>query len=80
MQYDDGLHPYMEATGPGSMYDPHAVSHRSLQGMSHHSPHMNHTANMFHAAPPPTNHVSSNHAMPPQVNDVHKRDKDSIYG
>lgn len=68
----------MDATGPGSMYDPH-VGHRSLQGMSHHSPHMNHTANMFHTAPPPTNHVTTNHVMAP-VNDVHKRDKDSIYG
>ncbi|XP_065222266.1 homeobox protein homothorax isoform X2 [Planococcus citri] len=77
-RYDDGLHPYMDAAGPGAMYDPH-VGHRSLQGMSHHSPHMNHTANMFHTAPPPTNHVTTNHVMTP-VNDVHKRDKDSIYG
>ncbi|KAK7602987.1 hypothetical protein V9T40_002986 [Parthenolecanium corni] len=68
----------MDAPAPGSMYDPHA-GHRSMQGITHHSPHMNHTANMFHNTPPAANHVPPNHVMP-QVNDVHKRDKDSIYG
>lgn len=75
-QYDDGIHPYME-TPPGGMYDPHA-GHRPLQAMAHHSPHMNHAAmHQFH----PANHVApaANHVMG-AVPDVHKRDKDSIYG
>lgn len=78
-QYDDGIHPYMDAASGGGMYDPH-VPHRPLQ-MAHHSPHMNHAAAMhagYHA-----NHVSSavtNHVMSPVVPDVHKRDKDAIYG
>ncbi|EEB19048.1 Homeobox protein Meis1, putative [Pediculus humanus corporis] len=60
------------------MYDPH-VGHRPLQ-MAHHSPHMNHAAAMhgYHG-----NHVSSavtNHVMSSGVPDVHKRDKDAIYG
>lgn len=68
----------MEAAS-GGMYDPH-VAHRPLQ-MAHHSPHMNHAAAMhagYHA-----NHVGSavgNHVMSAAVPDVHKRDKDAIYG
>ncbi|XP_054260816.1 homeobox protein homothorax isoform X2 [Macrosteles quadrilineatus] len=76
-RYDDGIHSYMD-TPPGAMYDPHA-GHRPLQAMAHHSPHMNHaTMHQFH---PATNHVApaANHVMG-AVPDVHKRDKDSIYG
>lgn len=62
---------------PPSMYDPH-VAHRPLQSLSHHSPHMNHASmHQYHG-----NHVStpvSNHVMG-NVPDVHKRDKDAIYG
>ncbi|XP_075221771.1 meis homeobox homothorax isoform X3 [Lycorma delicatula] len=78
-RYDDAIHPYMEAP-PGAMYDPHAA-HRPLQTMAHHSPHMNHAnLHQFHAAAA-ANHVApaSNHVMG-AVPDVHKRDKDSIYG
>uniref|UniRef100_A0A1B6M0P5 Homeobox domain-containing protein n=1 Tax=Graphocephala atropunctata TaxID=36148 RepID=A0A1B6M0P5_9HEMI len=76
-RYDDGIHPYMD-TPPGSMYDPHA-GHRPLQSMAHHSPHMNHAG--IHQFHPAANHVApaANHVMG-AVPDVHKRDKDSIYG
>ncbi|KAJ8880594.1 hypothetical protein PR048_017064 [Dryococelus australis] len=75
LQYDDGIHPYME-NPPPSMYDPH-VAHRPLQGIAHHSPHVNHGMHQYHAA----NHVApvANHVMG-AVPDVHKRDKDAIYG
>ncbi|KAG8283276.1 Homeobox protein Meis2 [Homalodisca vitripennis] len=65
-------------TPPGSMYDPHA-GHRPLQTMAHHSPHMNHAG--IHQFHPAANHVApaANHVMG-AVPDVHKRDKDSIYG
>ncbi|GAB6020537.1 hypothetical protein CHUAL_003220 [Chamberlinius hualienensis] len=71
-RYDDGLTPHygpMEVSP--SMYDPHG--HRPMPLT--HSPHMNH-AMQYHP-----NHVSSisNHVMG-QVPDVHKRDKDAIYG
>jgi len=59
------------------MYDPHG-GHRSLQALGHPSPHLNHGHNMhqFHG-----NHVGNvgNHVMG-AVPDVHKRDKDAIYG
>lgn len=74
LQYDDGIHPYMDT--PGSMYDPH----RSAQlGLQHHSPHVAHSMHQYHA---PTNHVApvANHVMGAAVPDVHKRDKDAIYG
>uniref|UniRef100_A0A1B6CLX0 Homeobox domain-containing protein n=1 Tax=Clastoptera arizonana TaxID=38151 RepID=A0A1B6CLX0_9HEMI len=76
-KYDDGIHPYMD-TPPGSMYDPHA-GHRPIQSMTHHSPHINHAG--MHQFHPAANHVASaaNHVMG-AVPDVHKRDKDSIYG
>ncbi|XP_014250494.1 homeobox protein homothorax isoform X1 [Cimex lectularius] len=72
-RYEEGIHPYMEPPTPGAMYDPH-VGHRPLQGIQ---PHLNH--NMHY--PTGGNHVSpvTNHVMGP-VPDVHKRDKDSIYG
>ncbi|KAF6216081.1 hypothetical protein GE061_000419 [Apolygus lucorum] len=72
-RYEEGIHPYMEPPTPGAMYDPH-VGHRPLQGIQ---PHLNH--NMHY--PTGGNHVSpvANHVMGP-VPDVHKRDKDSIYG
>lgn len=70
-QYEEGIHPYMEGGGAaaGAMYD-----HRPLQSLQ---PHLNHGLHY----PPPGNHVSpaSNHVMG-AVPDVHKRDKDSIYG
>ncbi|XP_034238703.1 homeobox protein homothorax isoform X1 [Thrips palmi] len=73
-RYDEGLHGYMDAGG--SLYD----SHRALQGMphAHHSPHVGNHAPAMH----PYNHVSApqNHVMAGGVPDVHKRDKDSIYG
>ncbi|XP_039282629.1 homeobox protein homothorax isoform X4 [Nilaparvata lugens] len=84
--YEDAIHPYMDAP-PGAMYDPHVRPMQAMQ--AHHSPHLNHhaTANLhqFHATPtaPTPNHVppppSANHVMG-AIPDVHKRDKDSIYG
>ncbi|XP_069672632.1 homeobox protein homothorax isoform X2 [Periplaneta americana] len=75
-RYDDGIHPYNMGDAPTSMYDPH-VAHRPLQNITHHSPHMNHGMHQYH----PGNHVApvSNHVMG-SVPDVHKRDKDAIYG
>lgn len=74
-RYDDGIHPYMD-NPPPSMYDPH-VAHRPLPINTHHSPHMNHGMHGYHS----TNHVAgvTNHVMG-SVPDVHKRDKDAIYG
>jgi homeobox protein homothorax len=78
-RYDDGVshgYPGMESM-PASMYDPHSVGHRSLQPLAHPSPHMNHSHPMYHHQ---SNHVpTGNHVMAP-VPDVHKRDKDAIYG
>jgi hypothetical protein len=76
VQYDDGMHTSYMGDAPPSMYDPH-VAHRPLQNIAHHSPHMNHGMHQYHTA----NHVApvSNHVMGP-VTDVHKRDKDAIYG
>nr|UPO70982.1 homothorax-2 [Phrynus marginemaculatus] len=73
MQYDDGLPHYGTMDGPASLYDPH----RAMQALPH-SAHMNHTPSMHQYG----NHVSgviSNHVMG-SVPDVHKRDKDAIYG
>jgi homeobox protein homothorax len=55
-----------------SPYDPLG---RQMQSLSH-GPHMNHgpTMHQYHG-----NHVMSNHVMG-AVPDVHKRDKDAIYG
>ena len=74
MQYDDGIHPYTMGDAPPSIYDPHM---RPVQNIPHHSPHMNHGMHQYH----PGNHVTpvSNHVMG-SVPDVHKRDKDAIYG
>ncbi|PSN29640.1 Homeobox protein homothorax [Blattella germanica] len=75
--YDDGIHPYTMAEAPPSMYDTH-IGHRPMQNIAHHSPHMNHAGmHQYH----PGNHVTpvSNHVMG-SVPDVHKRDKDAIYG
>ncbi|KAI5746222.1 hypothetical protein M8J77_001266 [Diaphorina citri] len=81
-RYDEGLpcsaSSYMDTPpGSSSLYEAH---HRLPPGMS---PHMNH----YPTAPPPaapTNHVPpANHVMggaSAHVPDVHKRDKDSIYG
>ncbi|XP_054712307.1 homeobox protein Meis2-like isoform X2 [Uloborus diversus] len=76
MQYEDGMPHYGGMDGPTSLYDPHG--HRAMQPLSH-APHMNHTPSMhqYHS-----NHVSGvmgNHIMG-SVPDVHKRDKDAIYG
>ncbi|XP_068083656.1 homeobox protein homothorax [Anabrus simplex] len=74
-RYDDGIHPYMD--NPPSMYDPH-VAHRPIPNIAHHSPHMNHG---MHGGYHGGNHVAgvANHVMG-SVPDVHKRDKDAIYG
>lgn len=76
VQYDDGIHTSYMGDAPPSMYDPH-VAHRPLQNIAHHSPHMNHGMHQYHTG----NHVAAvaNHVMGP-VTDVHKRDKDAIYG
>lgn len=77
-RYDEGLpcppSSYIEAPPGSSMYDSH---HRmGGQGIS---PHMNHSSMYPNSAP---NHVTPNHVMgaAAHVPDVHKRDKDSIYG
>ncbi|XP_049960575.1 homeobox protein homothorax-like [Schistocerca serialis cubense] len=92
-RYDDGIHPYMEAAGGASaaaaaaaaMYaDPHRSAQLGLA--QHHSPHVAHSMHQYHAhqphQPPAANHVApvANHVMGAAVPDVHKRDKDAIYG
>lgn len=87
MQYDDGLHGYMNSGAAASMYDPHA-GHRppALQGLpSHHSPHMSHAAvaasvgmHGYHTgghggAPNPNPNPN------PMGNISDKRDRDAIY-
>lgn len=66
-QYDDGLY--------GSMENPYDPLGRQMQSLTH-GAHMNHGPSMhqYHG-----NHVMSNHVMG-SVPDVHKRDKDAIYG
>lgn len=95
IQYDEGLHGYMDSgSAAAAMYDPHA-GHRppGLQGLPpHHSPHMSHAAaaaaagavgmhgyHSGHGSAP--SHVSpvANHVMG-SIPEVHKRDKDAIYG
>lgn len=95
LQYDEGLHGYMDSgSAAAAMYDPHA-GHRppGLQGLPpHHSPHMSHAAaaaaanavgmhgyHSGHGSAP--SHVSpvANHVMG-SIPEVHKRDKDAIYG
>jgi len=79
LQYDDGLHSYMESA---AMYDPHSGHRPGLPGLPpHHSPHMNHAAasvgmHGYHATP---SHVSqaTNHMGAVQPD---KRDKEAIYG
>jgi hypothetical protein len=68
-RYDDGLSHY------GSMESPYDPLGRQMQSLTH-GPHMNHGPSMhqYHG-----NHVMSNHVMG-SVPDVHKRDKDAIYG
>lgn len=68
-----------------AMYDPHAGHRPGLQGLPpHHSPHMSHAAGAvgmhgYHSGAP--SHVSpvANHVMG-SIPEVHKRDKDAIYG
>lgn len=79
------------SSSAGGMYDPHRVA-AAAAAAAHHSPHMNHAAAVaaamhpYHAASvAAANHVSpaaltANHVMGPAVPDVHKRDKDAIYG
>lgn len=84
MQYDDGLHGYMNSGAAAAMYDPHRPP--ALQGLpSHHSPHMSHAAaasvgmhgyHTGHAGTP--SHVSP--VANPMGNNADKRDKDAIYG
>lgn len=84
----------MDSGSAAAMYDPHA-GHRppGLQGLPpHHSPHMSHAAaaaaagavgmhgyHSGHGSAP--SHVSpvANHVMG-SIPEVHKRDKDAIYG
>lgn len=88
LQYDDGLHGYMNSgAAAAAMYDPHA-GHRppALQGLpSHHSPHMSHAAaasvgmhgyHTGHGGTP--SHVSP--VTNPMGTIADKRDKDAIYG
>ncbi|RWS17912.1 homothorax-1-like protein [Dinothrombium tinctorium] len=70
LEYDDGLSHYNAAMD--NAYDPLG---RQMQSLAH-GAHMNHGASMHHY---PGNHVMSNHVMG-SVPDVHKRDKDAIYG
>lgn len=86
LQYDDGLHGYMDS-GAAAMYDPHS-GHRppGLPGLPpHHSPHMSHAAAAasvgMHGYHGTSSHVSpaTNHMGAVQP-DVHKRDKEAIYG
>lgn len=94
LQYDDGLHGYMNPGAAAAMYDPHA-GHRppALQGLpSHHSPHMSHATaasvgmHGYHSGGGgggghgTPSHVSpvANHVMG-SIPEVHKRDKDAIY-
>lgn len=85
LQYDDGLHGYMDS-GAAAMYDPHS-GHRppGLPGIPpHHSPHMSHAAAAsvgMHGYHGTSSHVSpaTNHMGAVQP-DVHKRDKEAIYG
>lgn len=86
LQYDDGLHGYGMDGGAAAMYDPHA-GHRppGLSGLPpHHSPHMNHAAAAsvgMHGYHGTSSHVSpaTSHMGAVQP-DVHKRDKEAIYG
>lgn len=77
MQYEDGMSHYGAMDG-GPMYDPHGPHRAPMQSLGGHGPHMNHTPlHQYHG-----NHVSGvmgNHIMG-SVPDVHKRDKDAIYG
>lgn len=84
-QYDEGLHGYMDSgSAAAAMYDPHAGHRPGLQGLPpHHSPHMSHgtahSVHGYHSGAP--SHVSpvANHVMG-SIPEVHKRDKDAIYG
>ncbi|KAK0080181.1 hypothetical protein PV325_000331 [Microctonus aethiopoides] len=85
-RYDDGgLHgSYLEGGGGGAgLYDPHG-SARGVPGL-HHSPHMSMgPAHPQYPPPPPQppQHVlaAAAAAAASAVPDVHKRDKDAIYG
>ncbi|XP_055678513.1 homeobox protein homothorax isoform X2 [Lutzomyia longipalpis] len=89
-RYDESLHGYMDSGAAAAMYDPHA-GHRppGLQGLPpHHSPHMSHAAaaasvgmHGYHSGHGTPSHVSpvANHVMG-SMPEVHKRDKDAIYG
>ncbi|XP_058821400.1 homeobox protein homothorax-like isoform X2 [Topomyia yanbarensis] len=85
-RYDDGLHGYGMDGSAAAMYDPHA-GHRppGLSGLPpHHSPHMNHAAAAsvgIHGYHGTSSHVSpaTSHMGAVQP-DVHKRDKEAIYG
>lgn len=88
-QYDDGgLHgAYLEGGGGGGgagLYDPHG-SARGVPGL-HHSPHLGGMGPAHPQYPPPPpqppQHVlaAAAAAAASAVPDVHKRDKDAIYG
>ncbi|KAH0568728.1 hypothetical protein KQX54_021418 [Cotesia glomerata] len=86
--YDDGgLHGnYLEGAGGGGgagMYDPHGTG-RGISSL-HHSPHMGMAGAHPQYPPPPPQppqHVlaAATALAASQVTDVHKRDKDAIYG
>lgn len=89
LQYDDGgLHGgYLEGGGGGGgagLYDPHG-SARGVPGL-HHSPHLGGMGPAHPQYPPPPpqppQHVlaAAAAAAASAVPDVHKRDKDAIYG
>lgn len=87
LQYDDGgLHGgYLEGGGGGGgagLYDPHGNA-RGVPGL-HHSPHLGSMgpAHPQYPPPQPPQHVlaAAAAAAASAVPDVHKRDKDAIYG
>lgn len=75
----------MDSGTATTMYDPHAGHRPGLQGLPpHHSPHMSHPAvgmHGYHSGHGTPSHVSpvANHVMG-SIPEVHKRDKDAIYG
>ncbi|KAK3857580.1 hypothetical protein Pcinc_036176 [Petrolisthes cinctipes] len=86
-RYDDGLGHYgsggTSMDGVANMYgDPHRTAAAAALQPSSLMGHMNHNAAhnaALYAHSQATNHVAANHVMG-SVPDVHKRDKDLIYG
>uniref|UniRef100_A0A6A7FR91 Homeobox protein homothorax-like n=2 Tax=Hirondellea gigas TaxID=1518452 RepID=A0A6A7FR91_9CRUS len=78
-QYDEGLGHY--AAGMEAMYDHRASAALQPATLMSHMNHASHNpATMYpHSQPPPQSNPTANHVMG-SVPDVHKRDKDLIYG